>query len=201
MKTVSVYILGTVWKLVYPPFQIRVSLFRSSHLRCSVKEVFLEISQNAQENTCVRASLLIKLQACNFIKKETLTQVFSCEFCEIFKSNFFYRTHPGGCFSLFRGSPCYNYVNCWFDHSYTSGNTFSVTNFCNLHRNILQVVIWKITVLKGALSCLRQFVNWKPSKNDEKCFLFHLKSSFCSQDILVFVLTFWSCMKTAWIGR
>ena len=31
-------------------------------------------------------------QACNFIKKEPLAQVFSCEFCEIFKNIFFYRT-------------------------------------------------------------------------------------------------------------
>ena len=31
--------------------------------RCSVKKVFLEISQNSQENTCVRVSFLIKLQA------------------------------------------------------------------------------------------------------------------------------------------
>ena len=55
------------------------------------KKVFLEISQNSQENTCVRASFLIKLQAqaCNFIKKETLTQVFPYEFCEISKSTFF----------------------------------------------------------------------------------------------------------------
>ena len=29
---------------------------------------------------------------CNFIKKETLAQVFSCEVCEIFKNAFFYRT-------------------------------------------------------------------------------------------------------------
>ena len=28
-------------------------------------------------------------KACNFIKKETLTQVFSCEFCEISRSTFF----------------------------------------------------------------------------------------------------------------
>ena len=28
-------------------------------------------------------------QACNFIKKETLTQVFSCEFCKISKNTFF----------------------------------------------------------------------------------------------------------------
>ena len=31
--------------------------------RCSVKKVFLEISQNSQENTCTRASFSIKLQA------------------------------------------------------------------------------------------------------------------------------------------
>ena len=30
----------------------------------------------------------------------------------------------------------------------------------------------------------------KPSKNDEKCFLFRLKNSFRSQDISVFVLNF-----------
>ena len=30
--------------------------------------------------------------ACNFIKKETLAQLFSCEFCDIFKNAFFYRT-------------------------------------------------------------------------------------------------------------
>ena len=42
--------------------------------RCSVKKVFLEISQNSQDNNCVRV-----------IKKE----VFSCEFSEISKDAFF----------------------------------------------------------------------------------------------------------------
>ena len=41
------------------------------------KNVFLEISQNSQENSCARVSFLIKLQ------------VFSCEFCEISNSTFF----------------------------------------------------------------------------------------------------------------
>ena len=31
--------------------------------KCSVKKVFLKISQNSQENTCARLSFLIKLQA------------------------------------------------------------------------------------------------------------------------------------------
>ena len=59
---------------------------------CSVKMVFLEISQDSQENTCARDSDLI-----NFIKKESLAQVFSSEFCEIFRNTFLQNT-SGGCF-------------------------------------------------------------------------------------------------------
>ena len=64
--------------------------------RCSVKKVLLEISKNSQENNCTRVSFLIKLQAgaCNFIKKETLAQKFSCEFCETFVNT------SSGCFNL-----------------------------------------------------------------------------------------------------
>ena len=63
--------------------------------RGSVKKVLLEISQNSQEDTCARVSLLIKSYFNKgFIKKETLAQVFSCEFCEIFKNTFFYRIPP-----------------------------------------------------------------------------------------------------------
>ena len=36
-------------------------------------------------------------QTCNFVKKETLAQVFYCEFCEIFKNTFFYITPPDDC--------------------------------------------------------------------------------------------------------
>ena len=44
--------------------------------RCSLKKVFLEISQNSQENACARVSLF-----------KTLTLVFSCEFCKISKND------------------------------------------------------------------------------------------------------------------
>ena len=44
-----------------------------------LKKVFLEISQDLQENTC---------------KKEALAQAFSCELCEISKNTFSYRTPP-----------------------------------------------------------------------------------------------------------
>ena len=43
--------------------------------------------QNSLKNTCDRVSFLIKLEAetFNFIKKVSLAQMFSCEFCEISK--------------------------------------------------------------------------------------------------------------------
>ena len=52
------------------------------------EKMLLNILQNPQENACARVSFLIKLQG-NFIKKETLAQVFSCEFFEISKNTFF----------------------------------------------------------------------------------------------------------------
>ena len=64
--------------------------------RCSVENVFLEILQNSQENTSVKSLFLLELPAlaCNFIQKMALAHVFSCEFCEIFKNTFPYRTPP-----------------------------------------------------------------------------------------------------------
>ena len=60
--------------------------YRSSHRRCSIKIGVPKISQNSQENNCARVSFLTKLEACNFVKKETMVQVFSCEFCEILRT-------------------------------------------------------------------------------------------------------------------
>ena len=47
--------------------------------------------KRAFKNTCAGVSFLIKLQveACNFIKKDVLTEVYSYEFCKIFKNTFF----------------------------------------------------------------------------------------------------------------
>ena len=63
--------------------------------RCSIKMVFLEISQNLQENTCARESFFNK--KISFIKKNSLAQVFSGEFWEISENTFLQNT-SGGCF-------------------------------------------------------------------------------------------------------
>ena len=59
--------------------------------KCSEKNMFLKISKNPWENTCVTVSFLIKLQSlvCSFIKKEILTHVFSCWFCKTYKNTHF----------------------------------------------------------------------------------------------------------------
>ena len=58
----------------------------------------------------------------------------------------------------------------------------------------------KINVLK-AYSSETIFDTWKPFRNDENCFLFHLKKPFHSQDIEIFVMTFWSCRKNGLIRK
>ena len=47
--------------------------------RCSVKKVFLEISQNSQENTCARVSFLTSCRP----------EAFFCEFLKILRTPFF----------------------------------------------------------------------------------------------------------------
>ena len=60
-----------------------ISLSEAVAQTCSIRQVLLEILQYSQKNTCARVSII-----------ETLTQVFSCEFFEISKNTFYYRTSP-----------------------------------------------------------------------------------------------------------
>ena len=55
--------------------------------------VFLCLFRSSRPDAFCKKGVL-RLQACNFIKKETLAQVLSCEFCEISKNIFSYRTLP-----------------------------------------------------------------------------------------------------------
>ena len=72
----------------------KLAAIRSSHRSDSVRKGVLRNFANFTGNTCARVSFFIKLQtsepqACNFIKIETLAQVFSGEFCEISKNTSF----------------------------------------------------------------------------------------------------------------
>ena len=58
--------------------------------RCSVRKgVFRNITKFTGKHLCQSLFFNKVSEACNFIKKEKLAQVFSCEFCEISKNIFF----------------------------------------------------------------------------------------------------------------
>ena len=57
-------------------------IVRSSHRRCYVKKVFLKFLKFHWKAP----------EACNFIEKDTPTQVFSSKIYEIFKNTYFWRT-------------------------------------------------------------------------------------------------------------
>ena len=58
---------------------------------CSVKKVFLESSQNSQENTCARVSFLIKLQEApaTLLKKRLWHRCFPVNFAKFLRTAFF----------------------------------------------------------------------------------------------------------------
>ena len=68
-----------------------LKMFQSSYLLFNLNKCIKRILQNLPENACIGVSFLIKLQTSGLqrMKKETLIQVFFCEFCEIFKNAFF----------------------------------------------------------------------------------------------------------------
>ena len=72
----------------YDPYGIKLITKMStisSHQRCSIKKMFLKISQYSQESTCVGVYFNKTLKASNF-QKETATKVFSCEYCKMSKN-------------------------------------------------------------------------------------------------------------------
>ena len=63
-------------------------LDRSSHWWCSLREdVLRNFAKFTGKHLC-QGLFMSGPKACNFIKKDTLAQVFLCEFCEIFKNAF-----------------------------------------------------------------------------------------------------------------
>ena len=87
--------------------QAEIEPYRSSHWKCSVKKVFLKISQNSLENTFARVSFLIKLQArvsfliklrtSTLLKKRLWHTCFLVNFAKLSRTSISQNT-SGGCF-------------------------------------------------------------------------------------------------------
>ena len=78
----------------------RCVLNRSSHQRCSVKKVFLEISQNSLESTCAKDSFLTKfffnkvtgLRPATLLKKSLWHRCFPVNFAKFPRTRFLQNT-------------------------------------------------------------------------------------------------------------
>ena len=83
--------LRSIWFVKKIPLQkqnvLKHENFRSSHQRCSIKKAVLK-SFAKFTGKHLRQSLFLN-KVCNFNKKETLAQVFSCELCEKSKNTYF----------------------------------------------------------------------------------------------------------------
>ena len=135
--------------------------------RCSVKKEFLESSKNTQESTYARVSFLINfILTSNFIKKETLAQVFSCEFYEISKNTFSYRTPQVAAFGRQR---------C---------QTETLLSFCQKPVKHLKYHITSSLPFKRKVSRFK------------KCLIIIIMSESIYSQLMVhifFAYTFWSC--------
>ena len=81
---------------------VSVFISRSSRERCSItKGVFRNLERFKRKHLC-RGLFFNKVAGfpCNFIKKETLAKVFSCEFFHISRNTFCYRTALGDWFYI-----------------------------------------------------------------------------------------------------
>ena len=90
-KTSLIYFGETFVTLASSKSRNSDDIDRSSHQRCSIKKGVLK---NFTKFTGKHLCQSFRLKTCNFIKKEALAQMFSCEFCKNFKDIFFTENLP-----------------------------------------------------------------------------------------------------------
>ena len=124
-------------------FHCGTKLTVNSRLEVFCKKSILRNYRKIHRKAPVPESLLNKVaaQACNFTKKETLAQVFCCEFCEISKSAFFYRTPlvAASGFTIYLISNdsllCFEFMESWWLKVRQVNWTEHL--FCSVNRKIL----------------------------------------------------------------
>ena len=97
--------------------------------RCSVKKIFLEISQNSQENTCARISFLIKRLWDGF---------FPVNFAKFLRTSFLQNTYDG-CFCFAKTNKQLNFIENVF-HFFVRWIFFCVTLAQGWH------YVWEISL-------------------------------------------------------
>ena len=81
-----------LWKCIADSYCTLKNRLRHVRIRNKDFNSIFSVRNSDQKCSVGKRVLSCRPGACNFIKKETLAQMFSCEFCEISKNTFPYRT-------------------------------------------------------------------------------------------------------------
>ena len=86
--------LGALLRVVHNTNHFYFLGRRNIHKRCSIRKAVLKnfvkfTGKHLCQSFFFNKVADLRPKACNFIKKETLAQMLSCEFCKIFKNTFF----------------------------------------------------------------------------------------------------------------
>ena len=88
---------GVLTVNIDPALLVHIQIFSEEVVwQSSVKKIVLKHFAKFFENSCVEVPFLIKLQTGGGLQrysKESLLQVFSSEFCDIYKESFFVENH------------------------------------------------------------------------------------------------------------
>ena len=128
---------------------------RSSHQRYSVRKVFLEISQNSQENTCPESLFLIKLQV--FFG----TDFFHVNFVKFLRAPF----------SIEHLWSCFWWVSAW-------SNFFIINDMSSSFK--WTMLFWHWSNMKILVICLSFYwcTYWCKKVNQKICFFTKIRDQF-----------------------
>ena len=149
------YISGVVFcRIVFRSILKKENQYTCCHRRCSKKKGVLKNFSKFKGKHLCQSLVFNKVEACNFIKKETMAQVFFCEFCKNFKNTFFSKNtavsasvsdyHMKWWTSL---QPSLVHVNiCIHNHPWSLNNVmFWFVYICqNLYWSIIVIVLGEI---------------------------------------------------------
>ena len=140
---------------------------------------------------------VLKAEACNFNKKETLAQVFSCKFWEIFKNISFYRTPLGDCFCEIKNLHetltsleiiltvlwCVTWAGTIYTILKTWKNPWRSVTFSNI-AGFYPATLLKVTLLHGCFSRFLNCTNGTKSRNASHVF----KYKYCQPNEKVLLI-------------
>ena len=114
-------------------------------------------------------SLFCRPQACNFIKKETLAQVFSCEFCKISKNTFFTEQFRATASSFSRNTKPFSYdhqvIGKWnpLHLKVVTGTSLELFNFLANQWTNFYIIAWNYNTSSSSMmidiSVMKDFKN------------------------------------------